>query len=236
MNTSRRLAAFTLIELLTVIAIIGILAAIIIPTIGKVRATARAAHCLSSVRQLGTALLLFAESSRGQFPDDVDSAKSVWDREAMAMLFPATSTTAAPWNPLLHCPADTVTRTASNAGEPRSYAINPVITNMDTGYDGGGWNPANPDTRGTRATGLRVQLVGNPSRMVLLSEWHVATNTYRNGSNRGYTGISDSHDGGMNVVFCDGHASRIKKTAALTAPDPHGNGRTVYQTTCIRNN
>ena len=46
-------AAFTLIELLTVIAIIGILAAIIIPTVGKVRDSARSAQCISNMRQVG---------------------------------------------------------------------------------------------------------------------------------------------------------------------------------------
>jgi prepilin-type N-terminal cleavage/methylation domain-containing protein/prepilin-type processing-associated H-X9-DG protein len=58
---------FTLIELLTVIAIIGILAAIIIPTVGKVRATAKSATCLSNLRQIGSAALIFAQDNRGNF-------------------------------------------------------------------------------------------------------------------------------------------------------------------------
>ncbi|MDR1283905.1 MAG: DUF1559 domain-containing protein [Opitutaceae bacterium] len=60
--------AFTLIELLTIIAIIGILAAIIIPTVGRVRQSARAAQCISHLRQLGTALNLFADENRGMYP------------------------------------------------------------------------------------------------------------------------------------------------------------------------
>ncbi|AHF91745.1 prepilin-type N-terminal cleavage/methylation domain-containing protein [Opitutaceae bacterium TAV1] len=67
---------FTLVELLTVIAIIGILAAIIIPTVSKVRSTARAASCRSNLRQLGVAGLLYVEENRGRlFPyrgDDQD--------------------------------------------------------------------------------------------------------------------------------------------------------------------
>lgn len=71
MNTAPRRfhnAAFTLIELLTVIAIIGILAAIIIPVVGRVRATARAAQCKSNLRQLGVATHLYVTDNRGVFP------------------------------------------------------------------------------------------------------------------------------------------------------------------------
>lgn len=62
------LHAFTLIELLTVIAIIGILAAIIIPTVGKVRETARTAQCLSNIRQIGTAFSIYAMDNKGKWP------------------------------------------------------------------------------------------------------------------------------------------------------------------------
>ena len=61
----RRSPGFTLIELLTVIAIIGILAAIIIPVVGKVRSSARRAECVSNLRQIGTAQLLYLEDSKG---------------------------------------------------------------------------------------------------------------------------------------------------------------------------
>ena len=60
--------AFTLIELLTVIAIIGLLAAILIPTVGAVRASARQAQSISNLRQLGIALTSFAQDHKGSFP------------------------------------------------------------------------------------------------------------------------------------------------------------------------
>lgn len=52
--------AFTLIELLTVIAIIGILAAILIPVVGKVRDSAKGAQCTSNLRQWHQTWLLYA--------------------------------------------------------------------------------------------------------------------------------------------------------------------------------
>ena len=63
------LYAFTLIELLTVIAIIGILAAILIPTVAKVRNTAQAARCVSNLRQIGQHITLYAGDNKGQLPD-----------------------------------------------------------------------------------------------------------------------------------------------------------------------
>ncbi|MDR1282011.1 MAG: DUF1559 domain-containing protein [Opitutaceae bacterium] len=61
-------AAFTLVELLTVIAIIGILAAITIPVVGKVREAARKAECASNLRQIGAAMYSFANDNRQMLP------------------------------------------------------------------------------------------------------------------------------------------------------------------------
>lgn len=52
---------FTLIELLVVIAIIAILAAILFPVFAQARAKARAAACLSNEKQMGTALMMYAQ-------------------------------------------------------------------------------------------------------------------------------------------------------------------------------
>jgi prepilin-type processing-associated H-X9-DG protein/prepilin-type N-terminal cleavage/methylation domain-containing protein len=64
MKSPLRQSAFTLIELLTVIAIIGILAAIIIPTVGKVRESARKAQSLSNLRQIGQAVIMYAQDNK----------------------------------------------------------------------------------------------------------------------------------------------------------------------------
>ena len=60
--------AFTLVELLVVLAIIGVLLAILIPAVNAARGAARRQGCANNMRQIGLGLANF-ESARGQFPE-----------------------------------------------------------------------------------------------------------------------------------------------------------------------
>jgi prepilin-type N-terminal cleavage/methylation domain-containing protein/prepilin-type processing-associated H-X9-DG protein len=65
---------FTLIELLVVIAIIAILAAILFPVFAKARAAAQASDCQSNMRQIGTALRMYAGDNHDMYPTNRDTA------------------------------------------------------------------------------------------------------------------------------------------------------------------
>jgi len=65
---TRGAAASTLIELLAALAIISLLAAMLLGTLGRARARARTAACIANVRQLVMAAMLYAADHDGHFP------------------------------------------------------------------------------------------------------------------------------------------------------------------------
>src|SRR3984893_16503713 len=64
----KRIRAFTLIELLVVIAIIAILAAILFPVFAQARDKARQSSCLSNMKQITTAVVMYVQDYDERFP------------------------------------------------------------------------------------------------------------------------------------------------------------------------
>ncbi len=87
-SSHRSSGAFTLIELLTVIAIIGILAAIIIPTVGTVREKAQRAVDANNLREILKAAMLYAADNNDRLPDPSAIAPAVLTASEAVFLWP----------------------------------------------------------------------------------------------------------------------------------------------------
>jgi prepilin-type N-terminal cleavage/methylation domain-containing protein len=126
---------FTLIELLTVIATIAILAALLLPILGKAKIKAQRTTCLSNLRQLGFSWGMYrddyndylAESYPVNNPDvwvkgDMTNPNDAGNAELIRQgkLFPYDQSV-----PIYHCPADNgVTIAGKVVPTVRSYAMN----------------------------------------------------------------------------------------------------------------
>jgi prepilin-type N-terminal cleavage/methylation domain-containing protein len=64
----RRRAAFTLVELLVVIGIIGVLVGLLLPSLARAREAANVTNCLSNLRQIGVGIELYSQLNKGQMP------------------------------------------------------------------------------------------------------------------------------------------------------------------------
>jgi prepilin-type N-terminal cleavage/methylation domain-containing protein/prepilin-type processing-associated H-X9-DG protein len=74
----RQRKGFTLIELLVVIAIIAILAAILFPVFAQAREKARQTSCTSNLKQLGTAMMMYAQDYDESYPSNWYPSDGHW--------------------------------------------------------------------------------------------------------------------------------------------------------------
>ncbi|MBC7289450.1 MAG: DUF1559 domain-containing protein, partial [Armatimonadetes bacterium] len=79
---------FTLIELLVVIAIIAILAAILFPVFARAREKARQASCMSNLKQLALAMLMYAQDYDENLPLSLTAPGDWWNDTWKARISP----------------------------------------------------------------------------------------------------------------------------------------------------
>ena len=115
---------FTLIELLVVIAIIAILAAILFPVFARARENARKSNCLSNLKQLGTAHMMYCQDYDERTASYQDVPAAAATRSWMNMFEPYMKNTG-----VLNCPSAPGKFRVSSSGMYVSYyGVN--ITNV----------------------------------------------------------------------------------------------------------
>ena len=109
--------AFTLIELLVVVVIIGILAALMMPSVGRMRDQALQARCLGNLRQIGVGAMLFAGDNSNKLPPQ-------WGTNIRPDLVPSDSNGYASFNDLISTYIAGTTRiTDSSGGDKTSKTV-----------------------------------------------------------------------------------------------------------------
>jgi len=78
MDRNQQKRAFTLIEILVVIAIIALLAAILFPVFSRARENARSKNCMSNERQIAMSLVQYKQDNDRRFPPLNDAGVDGW--------------------------------------------------------------------------------------------------------------------------------------------------------------
>jgi prepilin-type N-terminal cleavage/methylation domain-containing protein len=134
---------FTLIELLTVIATIAILAALLLPILTKAKIKAQRTACLSNLRQLGLAWMMYKDDNSGFLAESYPLNEDVWVKGDMTKADEAGNADLIrdgklyPYNrsvPIYHCPTDQgVTINGAVVPTVRSYSMNCFMGARDPG-------------------------------------------------------------------------------------------------------
>jgi prepilin-type N-terminal cleavage/methylation domain-containing protein len=101
----RQTRAFTLVELLVVIGIIAVLVGILLPTIARARESSRRTKCMSNLKQIGAAMILYSSEHNGRLPN-ANPVNTVGDFAASNDVLVALNERYIKAPAVFHCPSD----------------------------------------------------------------------------------------------------------------------------------
>jgi len=236
MGRARR-TGFTLIELLVVIAIIGILTAMVFPVFAKAREAARKSVCISNLKQLSLAMLMYAEDNGGGFvpamsPDNLRR----WHGARLSRGDPFVAEWGPLWNyygskGLKDCPS------FSPTSESYGYEQGTGGYGYNEQYVGG--SPASW-VNDAMYVPAKEFMISNPAETVMVTDTafidcegkHFEYSFCEAPDYEFYGGVADPtthfrHNGFANVAFCDGHVRPMRMAATHSSGwCPYGEGTT----------
>jgi len=192
-------SGFTFIELICVLAIIAILAAILFPVFAQAREKARQASCASNLQQLVIAMHLYAEDHSGGFPPSDDNFMPVFNYVKNNAIFRCPSDPTPPPGPMDKKEPAAASWEVAPTGMPQGM-IQPFVTSYN--YRGG---LHNDDWGDIPFIGERV-LIGSESTP---PSWVPVTG---GGARTGYLGMLKAfyHSWGANRATIDGSVKWIR--------------------------
>jgi prepilin-type N-terminal cleavage/methylation domain-containing protein/prepilin-type processing-associated H-X9-DG protein len=230
-SRARRRHAFTLLELMVVVAIIAILAAMLLPALSRSKSRAQAIFCMNNNRQLATAWTMYSGDNHEQLVYNLGGDAKTrgfappqepnWVNNIMDWTVNPDNTNAAFVNTsmlgnyasyasaIYRCPADkTLSDAQKSAGwnfRTRSVSMNAMVGNPGPLLQGG-VNVNNPDYRQF----LKESDIQNPSMTYVFLDEHPDSINDGYFLNNPYelTWIDlpgSYHDGGGSFSFADGH-------------------------------
>ncbi len=210
-------SGFTLIELLVVIAVVAVLASILFPVLGQAKGRAYQTKCLSNLKALGWACLMYTDDWKGLMPHPggntiINTDLEPWDMHVNGGVDSYLRNKSA-GDTVWRCPGgirpSRVADDGKGASMGRSYTMNDYLRPWNFGRDA--WPHI----------GLNSALLENASRTIMIFETFQESipeaYAYRNGSPHFDVDSKGeplgmpmcNHKGKMNVVFCDGHAAAV---------------------------
>lgn len=224
LRTSRRRKgkAFTLVELLVVVAIIALLVSILLPSLGSARQMTLCVLCAGNLRQIDVAMNMYLNDHNDVYPcaeDPVSTDPFYWlwmGRGWRGLVEPYFGTKVSESNPsVLFCPAD---KAAKDKYEATSYAYSMSFYHSPEQIDA--MNTA-ADTYSNPQPSVAQQScdVARPSGKIIIGEW---TSNHRPiHDDKGWW----CREGERNYLFADGQVRYLKATEIRDArdgwPDPN---------------
>ncbi|MBL7107507.1 MAG: prepilin-type N-terminal cleavage/methylation domain-containing protein [Phycisphaerae bacterium] len=219
LRSGHRKTAFTLVELLVVVGIIAILLAILMPSLGKVKATAYRLKCANNLKQIHLAMEMYLGSNDNYFPsaqDPLSTSPFYWlwmGRGFRSFLTPYLVENINEENPsVLHCPQD-----KSEFYENTSYSYSMSFYHSSAQINSASQTSDNY-TNPKPPIAQTIFEVAKPSKKIIIGEW-TSNHQAVSGTDKGWW----CSLGTRNFLFVDGQVAYIKADEILKARDENPN-------------